>query len=307
MTKADPDINDTLRSEGAEGVRHKHDRARRFNGSGQENEPSNGKNGAHASEAPQKQPEHALSDEEYIETEDAPTIDPEKLKALRITAKKERAAVLDEFNSQYMVVYDNGQAWILRDTIDDTYGRQVYNYMKIGDLTLMYANREVCTRVDSKGRKTKKNVVAFWNKHPERRQYIGGVIFDPSTTDAPQGKLNLWRGFGVMPKQGSWDKLRDHICTILCGGNQKYFDYTMGWMARLVQQPHKQGEVSIVLRGDLGSGKGTLGHALRKLFGQHGMHISNSKHLTRLRLRPTRRGCGFVGGRLFRRSEAEPC
>jgi hypothetical protein len=29
--------------------------------------------------------------------------------------------------------------------------------------------------------------------------------------------------------------------------------------------------------------------------------------LTRLRLRPTRRGCGFVGGRLFRRSEAEPC
>jgi hypothetical protein len=29
--------------------------------------------------------------------------------------------------------------------------------------------------------------------------------------------------------------------------------------------------------------------------------------LTRLRLRPTRRGCVFVGGRLFRRSEAEPC
>jgi type III restriction enzyme len=32
-----------------------------------------------------------------------------------------------------------------------------------------------------------------------------------------------------------------------------------------------------------------------------------AEFLTRLRLRPTRRGCVFVGGRLFRRSEAEPC
>src|SRR5580658_1971960 len=35
--------------------------------------------------------------------------------------------------------------------------------------------------------------------------------------------------------------------------------------------------------------------------------LKDGNHLTRLRLRPTRRGCVFVGGRLFRRSEAEPC
>jgi hypothetical protein len=44
----------------------------------------------------------------------------------------------------------------------------------------------------------------------------------------------------------------------------------------------------------------------------HGMHLTGPQvirdnFLTRLRLRPTRRGCVFVGGRLFRRSEAEPC
>jgi hypothetical protein len=42
------------------------------------------------------------------------------------------------------------------------------------------------------------------------------------------------------------------------------------------------------------------------IFGERGSR-RKVYYLTRLRLRPTRRGCVFVGGRLFRRSEAEPC
>jgi phage/plasmid-associated DNA primase len=53
----------------------------------------------------------------------------------------------------------------------------------------------------------------------------------------------------------------------------------MSWMARAVQLPAQQGEVAVVLRGGKGVGKGILGHILRKLFGQHGMYISQSKHL----------------------------
>jgi hypothetical protein len=37
-TKAGPDINDTLRSEGTEGVRRRHDKARRYNGKAEESE-----------------------------------------------------------------------------------------------------------------------------------------------------------------------------------------------------------------------------------------------------------------------------
>jgi len=50
-------------------------------------------------------------------------------------------------------------------------------------------------------------------------------------------------------------------------------------VARTVQFPADQGEVAVVMRGGRGVGKGILGHALRKLFGQHGMYISKSKHL----------------------------
>src|SRR3954468_13556456 len=53
----------------------------------------------------------------------------------------------------------------------------------------------------------------------------------------------------------------------------------MACLARMVQQPNRQGEVALVLRGKKGTGKGTLGKWLMKIFGQHGMQIANAKHL----------------------------
>jgi Family of unknown function (DUF5906) len=50
-------------------------------------------------------------------------------------------------------------------------------------------------------------------------------------------------------------------------------------MALLVQNPAEQGQVAIIMRGKKGVGKGILGHVLRRLFGQHGMYVSKSKHL----------------------------
>jgi hypothetical protein len=51
-------------------------------------------------------------------------------------------------------------------------------------------------------------------------------------------------------------------------------------MARLVQHPDRQGETAIVMRGGEGTGKGTLARALLHILGQHGLTISNAKHLT---------------------------
>jgi hypothetical protein len=105
-------------------------------------------------------------------------------------------------------------------------------------------------------------------------------VFDPSTEESPHGCLNMWRGFAYKPVKGSWAKLRNHVKTIVCNSSDYHFNYLMSWMARAVQEPHKPGEVAVVLKGGQGTGKGILGRALRKLFGQHGMQIANSKHLT---------------------------
>jgi hypothetical protein len=208
------------------------------------------------------------------------TVTLEEIKQRRKRAEAERKAILAELNKQYAIAYDGGKAWVLRDSFDPMFGRLVYHYMRPADLNVLYANRKVTTRIANDGKATKKPIIKWWLEHPDRRQYVGGIIFDPSTTESPAGCLNLWRDFAVKPARGSWSKLRDHVHKIVCSGNTEYFNYLMGWMARLVQQPQLPGEVAVVLCGGMGTGKGILGRALRKLFGQHGMQISNSKHLT---------------------------
>lgn len=202
----------------------------------------------------------------------------------RLRSNKQRQAVLAEFNERYVVVNDGGRALIFSDEYDPVLRRKHYSRMKPADLKLLYQNRSVCSQVrekeDGKPEPKYEKVADYWLKHKERRQRLGGVIFDPSGNVNNSDVLNLWRGFSFEPKQGSWRLLKDHIRVVLCQNNKTYFDYLMGWMARLVKLPAKQGEVAVVLRGELGTGKGTLAHALRALFHhQHAMHISSSKHL----------------------------
>lgn len=93
------------------------------------------------------------------------------------------------------------------------------------------------------------------------------------------GKLNLWRGFGVEEDFANWPLLRRHIVDVICGGNEDHANYLLRWIAWTLQHPTEPSEVVIVLRGRTGTGKGVLGRILTKLFGGHGMQISDRKHL----------------------------
>ena len=70
-----------------------------------------------------------------------------------------------------------------------------------------------------------------------------------------------------------------HIRSNVCQGNQQYYVYLLGWMARLVQKPNQTGEVAIVLRGGKGVGKSFFAKHFGKLFGRHYLEVSNSSHL----------------------------
>ena len=93
-------------------------------------------------------------------------------------------------------------------------------------------------------------------------------------------KLNLWRGWGVKVGVGDWSLMKEHIKVVLAGGNEKAFDYIIRWLAWAVQHPDQRAEVALVFKGGRGVGKGTLGNAMCRIFGQHGVHISNASHLT---------------------------
>jgi hypothetical protein len=231
------------------------------------------------SEAEDRSGEGREADDDIGDDDKASAADDEQIKADRKVVKSALDAAIDDMNLKYCVVNDGGSVLIFMDRFDEALERRVYDRMRQGSLMLLHANEKICTSVSPEGKRTYKPLASVWLSNKRRRDYKKGVVFDPTTTESRNGKLNLWRSFGYEPKRGRWGLMKEHLRTIVCGGEETYFDYLMGWMACAVQHPADQGEVAVVLRGGKGVGKGILGHALRKIFGQHGMYISQSKHL----------------------------
>jgi hypothetical protein len=195
-------------------------------------------------------------------------------------AERKRAfkSMLTDFNGRYMVVNENGKAIVYEPSFDPVLKRRRFDRITFEDLNRLYLNQQVVIGVDEKGRPIQRSKAQLWLKHEQRRQYIGGVRFDPSE-QCGRDVLNLWEGFAVEPRPGDWSLLRDHVRTIICDGDEGNFQYLMGWMARMVQFPAEQGEVAVVMKGGEGTGKGFLAKALLTIMGQHGIAISNTRHL----------------------------
>jgi hypothetical protein len=185
--------------------------------------------------------------------------------------------LIAEFNPEYCVVNEDGKVWVFQWRDDPILERQVLDRISFADFKKMYQNRRI--DVVSGNKIVSKTAADLWLNHPARRQYLAGVIFDPYHP-APPGFINLWRGFAFPPAPGNWSDMHDHIKSVLCSGVQEHFEYLMNWAALMFQQPGRQGEVAVVIRGTKGCGKGIFFQCLRKAWGQHGVYISNAKHLT---------------------------
>ena len=169
-----------------------------------------------------------------------------------------------EFNDRYMVVSEGGKVMLYQPDTDPILNRRFYQRLDFADFQKMWMNRTVRNGVDKKGDPVFSQVAPLWLRHPDRRQFIGGVIFDPSGSSRDPEKLNLWQGFAIPPKRGTWNRMKDHILKVVCAGDDKINEYVMNWCARMVQFPAQRGEVAIVMKGVEGTGKGTLANALRK-------------------------------------------
>ena len=123
-----------------------------------------------------------------------------------------------------------------------------------------------------------KKLGTLWLESSKRRFYDGIDL-------APDGKLpltyyNLWKGFSVEPKKGSWDLYKKHIREVITSDDEELYNYILAWMANTVQHPEKQGYTAIVLRGDQGIGKSTFAEWFGSLFGPHFLELSSSSQLT---------------------------
>ena len=185
---------------------------------------------------------------------------------------------LREMNNEYCVLLDGGKSRVLtferatRRVGGKVYVRHVPTFLAFQDFRNLHMHQRI--RVGDE------NIPlgSWWLNQRDRRQYAG-VVFDPCGPGVVDDRLNLWRGWGVEPKPGDWSKMREHIKHVLANGDTAADTYIINWLAWLVQYPAERAEVVLVFRGKRGTGKGTLGNCLMRLFGQHAVHISSADHL----------------------------
>jgi hypothetical protein len=181
-----------------------------------------------------------------------------------------------EVNEQYFLAPYGRKVPIFRKSVDPLDSHTRFEPMDLSQFRVLLANRKI-SGVGLDGRVRTTPLADHWLQHPHRREYHG-VVFAPGTTISTH--FNLWQGFAVEPKQGSWEQMRRHLLFVVCGGKRKHYRYLLDWMAYAVQKPGKQGEVAVVLRGGQGAGKGVVARSLGKLFGPHFAQISQPAHLT---------------------------
>jgi len=179
-------------------------------------------------------------------------------------AHEEVDEMVSRVNGEYCIVNEGGKALVYQRGENLVLKRRVFYKLSTNDFKTFHMNDRIEVGVDAEGNPKMRSVGSVWLSHPDRRQFIKGVTFDPSNQTAP-GVLNLWEGFGVEPVPGDWSLLQDHIEKVICSGNQEHCDYLLNWLARMVQFPAQQGEVAVVLKGEEGCGKGNCSPAAARM------------------------------------------
>lgn len=184
-----------------------------------------------------------------------------------------------ELNSKHIFINSyGGKSAVTYLHFNEVTERDEINFAQVETFKNMYLNRTIQV-----GRAA--FTLGQWWLQSSTRNAVNGVIFDPSEHSQIVVKngnkyLNLWEGYSVAPKKGSWYYTSRHIYRILCNADKEKFKYVIKWLAWTVQNPDKQAEVAIVFKGKRGSGKSFLFDQFKYIFGSHGMVITDPTRLT---------------------------
>lgn len=187
-------------------------------------------------------------------------------------------------NDRHAVIGNIGGKCAVIEEIDDhlklhngqTFNRTKLTMSSFESINQRYMNKRVKVGTTKDGADVTEPLGKYWLNHPMRRQY-DTMRFMPLIEK--EGVYNLWRGFAYDAIPGDCSLYLQHIKENVCRNNEAHYEYLICWMARAVQQPASAGEVSIVLQGGKGTGKGWFARTFGRLFGRHFMHIANAKHL----------------------------
>jgi hypothetical protein len=134
------------------------------------------------------------------------------------------------------------------------------------------------TRMEVK--KVKHTIAEKFLTSPSRMTY-DRLVFEADATKVKPTDYNCWTGFTIQPVQGDWRLMDQMIRDSLANGDREAYQYIRRWVAWCFQNPTKRSEAALVFRSEKqGTGKGTLGNAICKIFGTHAVHLHRADSLT---------------------------
>jgi hypothetical protein len=183
------------------------------------------------------------------------------------TEARRKAKILDE---KHFTVWESGKVRLktitnLRDTkiikLDDS---------DPAEIKKLYGNvwvQHECFTQEGGTKSTVSNLGEYWLNYYPHREY-DQVVFMPGKA-APDRCFNAWLGWRLVPKQGDWSIMKNHIYENLCEKDDTNFNFFLDWVAAMLQRPWKVANSAIVMRGEEGVGKGIVASAIGHIMKPH--------------------------------------
>jgi len=178
-------------------------------------------------------------------------------------AAQKPIVALNEMNKKHAVITNLGGKCVVMEwavsQVDPQWEEPAYQTFTA--FKERYSNRYI-EIVDVIGSKVQKigaqPAAAWWLCQPSRRQFDGLDLVPNGPAVLKGNRLNLWRGWGVEPREGDWSKMQQHIWVVLANEERKSFDYIRRWVAWKYQNAGERPEVALNFKGLKGTGKGVF-------------------------------------------------
>lgn len=110
--------------------------------------------------------------------------------------------------------------------------------------------------------KEKKQIVPLWMQDQKSIEEFYGVTFVPKGPRVLPGELlNLWSDqyrFGLEPRKGDVSPVLNHIREVWCNEDIELYNWTLVWLADIIQNPENRPMTALLIKGGQGTGKSII-------------------------------------------------
>ncbi len=172
------------------------------------------------------------SGEEKKQKSEAPDDEDAETKKARANARATARVQIAALNKKHFVINNIGGKCLIGEFVPSSIDPKctILSLQAPTAFATRYGNQKVGI-VGEDGKNTHQELGRHWLKHGDRRSYEGMDLVPNGPPILPGNRLNLWRGFGVEPKQGDYPLIKAHLREVLANGSRPALEYIWRWTA----------------------------------------------------------------------------